>query len=186
MRKSPALLGLIVLCVTLLSACGFKLRGSYELPFDTLYINLPESNELYAALKRNIEASTKTRVISNPQEAQASLYVIYDRTAQGILSLSGTGRVTEYQLIRTFAFRLLDPNKQDLVPQREIVLRRDLPYSDDVVLAKASETELLVKDMQSDLVNQILRRLAAAKVKEPGATSMSAPGAAATDNATTR
>lgn len=186
MRKSPALLGLIVLCVTLLSACGFKLRGSYELPFDTLYINLPESNELYAALKRNIEASTKTRVTTNPQEAQASLYVLYDRTAQGILSLSGTGRVTEYQLVRTFAFRLLDQNKQDLVPQREIVLRRDLPYSDDVVLAKASETELLVKDMQSDLVNQILRRLAAAKVKAPEAVVTPASGSATTGNAVTR
>lgn len=186
MRKSPALLGLIVLCVTLLSACGFKLRGSYELPFETLYINLPESNELYAALKRNIEAGTKTRIVGSQQEAQATLYVVYDRTSQGILSLSGTGRVTEYQLVRTFSFRVLDQEKRDIVPQREIVLRRDLPYSDDVVLAKASETELLVRDMQSDLVNQILRRLAAAKLKEPGSSSTPASGSATTGNAATR
>ncbi|MBY0339532.1 MAG: hypothetical protein K2Q19_00045, partial [Rhodocyclaceae bacterium] len=65
--------------------------------------------------------------------------------------------------VRTFAFRVIDKDSKDIIPQREIVLRRDLPYSDDVVLAKASETELLVRDMQSDLINQILRRLAAAK-----------------------
>lgn len=186
MRKSSALLGLIVLCVTLLSACGFKLRGSYELPFDTLYINLPEGNELYAALKRNIEASTKTRIVTNQEEAQASMYVLYDRTAQGILSLGGTGRVTEYQLVRTFAFRLLDQSKRDIMPQREIVLRRDLPYSDNTVLAKAAETELLVKDMQSDLVNQIMRRLAAAKVKPAGADNTPAAGNATSGNAATR
>lgn len=163
MRKSLLLPGLMVLCITLLTACGFKLRGSYELPFDTLYIALPESNELHAALKRNIEAGTKTRIMGNRDEAQAMLTVVYDRTTQGILSLSGTGRVTEYQLVRTFAFRVIDKDNKDIIPQREIVLRRDLPYSDDVVLAKASETELLVRDMQSDLINQILRRLAAAK-----------------------
>ncbi|MDE2599677.1 MAG: hypothetical protein KGL40_08640, partial [Rhodocyclaceae bacterium] len=61
MRKSPLSLGLMLLCVTLLTACGFKLRGSYDLPFDTLYIALPENNELHAVLKRNIEAGTKTR-----------------------------------------------------------------------------------------------------------------------------
>jgi len=180
MRKYPLLLGLIVLCATLLSACGFKLRGNYDLPFDTLYISLPESNELYASLKRNIEAGTRTRIVGNREEAQAMLTVVYDRTTQGILSLSGTGRVTEYQLVRTFAFRVIDKDSRDIIPQREIVLRRDLPYSDDVVLAKASETELLIRDMQSDLVNQILRRLAAAKLKAPAADN------AATGNAATR
>jgi LPS-assembly lipoprotein len=183
MRKSPLLFGLMVLCVTLLTACGFKLRGNYELPFDTLYIALPESNELYAALKRNIEAGTKTRIVTNREEAQATLTVVYDRLTQGILSLSGTGRVTEYQLVRTFAFRVIDKDSKDIIPQREIVLRRDLPYSDDTVLAKASESELLVRDMQNDLINQILRRLAAAKLKDTGTSA--APDAA-TGNATTR
>ena len=168
---------LAVLCLCLLTACGFKLRGSYDLPFETLYIGLPESNELHAALKRNIEVSTKTRIIDNREEAQAVLYVVYDRTTQGILSLSGTGRVTEYQLVRTFAFRVLGKDGKDIIPQSEIVLRRDLPYSDDVVLAKASESELLVRDMQSDLINQILRRLSAIRLKD---------GAAADGNAAAR
>ncbi|MDE2600283.1 MAG: hypothetical protein KGL40_11745, partial [Rhodocyclaceae bacterium] len=167
----------------LLTACGFKLRGSYDLPFDTLYIALPENNELHAVLKRNIEAGTKTRIVGTPADAQATLIVVFDRTTQGILSLSGTGRVTEYQLVRSFAFRVIDKNSKDIIPQREIVLRRDLPYSDDTVLAKASETELLIKDMQSDLVNQILRRLAAAKLKDTGT---SAAPTAATGNATAR
>jgi LPS-assembly lipoprotein len=157
---------LAVLCLCLLTACGFKLRGNYDLPFDTLYIGLPESNELYAALKRNIEVSTKTRVIDTREEAQAVLIVVHDRTTKGILSLSGTGRVTEYQLVRAFAFRVMDRGGKDIIPQSEVVLRRDLPYSDNTVLAKAAETELLAHDMQSDLVNQILRRLSAARLKE--------------------
>ena len=98
----------------------------------------------------------------------------------------GTGRVTEYQLVRTFAFRVLDKDGKDLVPQREIVLRRDLPYSDDVVLAKASETEILVRDMQADLVNQILRRLAAAKLQAPSDAAGKATGNPTTGNATSR
>ena len=183
MRKSPLSFGLMLLCVTLLTACGFKLRGSYDLPFDTLYIALPENNELHAVLKRNIEAGTKTRIVDEREDAQATLVVVFDRTSQGILSLSGTGRVTEYQLVRAFAFRVIDKDSRDIIPQREIVLRRDLPYSDNTVLAKASEIELLTRDMQNDLVNQILRRLAAAKLKDTGTSS--AP-AAATGNAAAR
>ncbi|HWU83698.1 MAG TPA: LPS assembly lipoprotein LptE [Rhodocyclaceae bacterium] len=173
MRKLLTLLSTL-LCLTLLTACGFQLRGNYPLPFDTLYIDLPERSDLYASLKRNIEASSKTRVISERAEAQAMLSVVYDRTTQGILSLSGTGRVTEYQLVRAFAFRVIGKDGRDIIPQREILVRRDLPYSDDTVLAKASETELLVADMQNDLVQQIMRRLAAAKLKaEPNAASAS-------------
>lgn len=174
MRKLLALL-----CFALLTACGFHLRGNYPLPFDTLYIDLPERSDLYAALKRNIEAGSKTRIVDR-DEAQAMLTVVYDRTTQGILSLSGTGRVTEYQLVRTFAFRVIGKDGREIIPQREILLRRDLPYSDDTVLAKASESELLVADMQNDLVQQIMRRLAAAKLKSAAPDAASNNGDATT------
>ena len=174
MRKLLALL-----CITLLTACGFQLRGNYALPFDTLYIGLAESNELHAALKRNIEAGSKTRVVDDPKTAQAIMTIVYDRTSKHILSLSSAGRVTEFQLIRTFAFRVHDVDGRDIIPQREIMLRRDLPYSDAQVLAKATEEVLLVRDMQSDLVQQIMRRLAAAKLGETGAATAPAGSNAA-------
>lgn len=170
---------LVLICVVLLSACGFQLRGNYALPFDSLYIDLPENNEVYASLKRGIEAGSKTKVVGDRDQAQAWMIVTNDRVAKSILSLSSAGRVREFQLIRTFSFRVIEPGGREIIPQRDILLRRDLPFSDKDILAKEYEEQLLVRDMQSDLVNQILRRLAAANIGEPTADAPAAGNAAA-------
>ncbi len=158
MRKLLALL-----CVTLLTACGFQLRGSYALPFDSLYIALPETNIVHATLKRNIEASSKTRVVYSAEDAEATMTVLADQQQKLILSLSSTGRVREFQLIRTFVFRVHDLQGRDFIPQSTVTIRRDLSYSDDQVLAKEAEEQLLWRDMQNDLVQQVMRRLSLAK-----------------------
>ncbi len=87
---------LIFLLAITLSACGFQLRGSYSLPWDTLYLGLAENNEMYAQIKRGIEAATKTRVITNAKEAQAALVILGNTQSKSILSLSGTGLVREF------------------------------------------------------------------------------------------
>ena len=154
---------LVLLSLALLTACGFQLRGSYSLPFETIYINMPESSLLYASLKRSIEAGSKTKVIDDKNSATATLTVIGDQQIKNILSLSSTGRVREYQLVRAFTFRVHNTKGQDFVPQSTITLRRDLGFNDQQVLAKESEEQLLQRDMETDLVQQLMRRLSLAK-----------------------
>lgn len=159
---------LLIVATLALAACGFQLRGAYALPFATLKIGLPESAEFYAALKRNIEAATQTRVVDDAAQAQAILSVVSDTPSKTVLSLSSTGRVTEFQLVRTFAFRVHDAAGRDLMPPGQIVIRRDISFSDVQVLAKQSEETLLWRDIQNDLVQQLLRRLATAKLAKAG------------------
>lgn len=156
---------LVSLLALLMTACGFQLRGSYSLPFDSLYINLPETNELRAVLKRNITASTQTRMADDAKSAQAILTITGDRQMKDILSLNSAGRVREFQLVRTVDFRIYDAANRDLIPPGQIVLRRDISFNDTQVLSKESEEALLWRDIQEDLVQQLLRRLAAARLK---------------------
>lgn len=158
---------LLAVAVTL-SACGFHLRGSYAMSFDTLYIALPETLELRAVLKRNIEASSQVRVVDDAKGAQATLSITVDLPAKNVLSLDSAGRVREFQLVRTVGFRLQDADKRDLLPPGQIVIRRDITFNDAQVLSKESEEALLWRDIQDDLVQQMLRRLAAAKAKPAG------------------
>ncbi len=145
------------------AACGFQLRGAYSLPFETLYIAQPESSELHAVIKRSVEASTATRVVRSPQEAQATLSVLGDTPQKRILSLNSAGRVREFQLERTFVFRVTDPQGRDFLPQSTIRISRDMTFDDAAVLSKQAEEALLWKDIQNDLIQQLLRRLSAAK-----------------------
>jgi LPS-assembly lipoprotein len=156
---------LCLLPLLLLSSCGFHLRGAYSLPFDNIYIALPETSDLRATLKRSIVAGTHAKVSDDAKSAQATLQVVTDTQQKNILSIGSDGRVREFQLVRNFAFRVDDKAGQLLVPPSPIVLRRDITFSDSAVLSKEAEEGLLWSDIQNDLVQQILRRLAAAKVR---------------------
>jgi LPS-assembly lipoprotein len=151
-----------VLLVLLTAACGFQLRGQASLPFETLYVAIPATSPLGIELKRNIIAGTHTRLVNDAAQAQAIFELVSEEPQKTILSFDTTGRVREFQLRYRVAFRVHDARGRDYLPQSEIRLTRDISFNDAQVLSKESEEELLFRDMQSDMVQQILRRLAAA------------------------
>lgn len=161
----PLRLVAVCLLTVLLAACGFQLRGARALPFESIYVAMPDTSELGAALKRSIRASGSTRVASTPEEAQAVMTVVGEAREKSILSLNAAGRVREFQLRYRFVFRVADRQGHEFVPQSEILLTRDFSFNDSAILAKDQEEALLYRDMQNDLVQQIMRRLAAAKTE---------------------
>ncbi|MDP2751517.1 MAG: LPS assembly lipoprotein LptE [Rhodocyclaceae bacterium] len=165
MRKSLFLIALTLTLAFSLSACGFKLRGTFDakFAFETIYLALSETDELHAALKRAIESGKTTRIVGDPKTAQAIFSVVSDSKQKNILSLSGTGRVKEFQFVRTFSFRLHTAKGQNFLPPATIVIRRDMNFDDTLVLAKESEEAVLWRDIESDLVGQLMRRLTKAK-----------------------
>ncbi|HXZ92961.1 MAG TPA: LPS assembly lipoprotein LptE [Burkholderiales bacterium] len=152
---------LIVLAVSL-AGCGFQLRGAAQLPFDTVYVPAAAGG-IALDLKRNIQAGTNAKVVDDPKKAEAVLEFSREERQKVILSLTGTGAVSEYQLRYLVSFRVRDNKGKDYVPQSTIQLTRDVTFNDAAVLAKESEEQLLYHDMQVDMVQQIMRRLAAAK-----------------------
>ena len=80
-----------------------------------------------------------------------------------ILSLAATGRVREFRLVYRVGFRVHDGKGTDYVPQNTLELTREVSFNDAEVLAKETEEQLLFRDMQSDMVQQIMRRLSAAQ-----------------------
>jgi LPS-assembly lipoprotein len=145
----------------LTAACGFQLRGEAKLPFETLYVDMPANSPLGIELKRNIIAGTSTRLADSAAKAQAIFSVTSEERSKTILSFDASGQVAELQLRYRLKFRVRDANGRDYLPQSEIRLTRDISYSGTQVLAKESEEALLYRDMQTDMVQQILRRLAA-------------------------
>ena len=86
-----------------------------------------------------------------------------------ILSLSSAGRVREKRLRYIYSYRIIDQKGRDLVLPGTVQLNRDLTYADSDALAKTQEEDLLWRDMENDLVQQLMRRLAAAKPQAPAA-----------------
>lgn len=155
-----------LLAAAVLAGCGFQLRGSngqYNMPFQSIWLSFNESSPLGTELKRNLRAGDTVRVVTDASKAEALFDVISESRGKAILSLNSLGRVREYSLSYTLVFQVRDANNRQLLAPTEITLRRNIAFDESQVLAKESEEALLYRDMQADLVQQILRRLVAIK-----------------------
>jgi len=147
----------------LLSGCGFRLRGPQALDFATVHISVPEQSEFGAQLRRLVATTGTTRVEEDAAKAEARLQILSNDRGREILSLTGAGKVREYQLVQSLRFQLLDRAGKALIPPTSLTARREYTFDDSQVLGKEQEEALLYRDMQNDLVQQLMRRLAAAR-----------------------
>lgn len=155
-----------LLCALLLAGCGFQLRGAATLPYESLYVQAPVGSQFAVQFRRVITAGGGTRVVDNPKDAAATLILVNELREKSILSLSGAGRVSEFQLRYRMSYRLIDKGAAEIIPMTEIVLIRDFSFSDTATLSKESEEALLFRDMQNDAVQQLVRRLQIARPKQ--------------------
>jgi LPS-assembly lipoprotein len=151
-----------VLLVT--AGCGFRLRGTPNFAFKSIYVNIPDGSSLGSDLKRALAANSALQVITDPQkmlQAEVILDALADQREKTVIGSSSAGQVREFQLRLRFSFKLRTPQDKELIEQAEILQQRDISYNESAALAKEAEEALLYRDMQSDLVQQIMRRLAA-------------------------
>ena len=135
-------------------------------PVNSLYI--PNATTGIALeLKRNIEAGTQAKVVEDPKGADAILELSNEARDKVILSLGGTGRVREFRLRYSITYRVHDGKGGEYLPSSTVNLTRDVTYNDAEILAKEAEEQLLFRDMQSDMVQQLLRRLSSAQRPKP-------------------
>lgn len=149
-----------------LTGCGFQLRGAPDLAFESIYINVGETSPIGNELKRSLASLPELRVVTDPAE-QASAEVVLDIQSEAreksVVGMNTSGQVTEFQLRSRVQFRLRTPKGKELIGSTELLLHRDVSFNESAVLAKEAEEGLMYRDMQSDIVQQLIRRLAAVK-----------------------
>ena len=149
-----------------LGACGFQLRGAPELAFSSLFVNVAESSALGTELKRNLGSLGALQLVGAPAlpaDAQAVLDILSEQREKTVVGVNATGQVREFQLRVRVHFRLRTPQGKELIPDTKLLQQRDISFNESAVLAKEAEERLMYRDMQSDIVQQLVRRLAAVR-----------------------
>ncbi len=162
-------LGWLLLCACLLTltACGFRLKGSTPLPFDTLYTNIDDNSRFGASLRRAITASSpQTRFVSTPEQAQARLIRLDHTEYLRELSIDAAGHVEDYELNLDFLFQVTDSRGHLLLPPTRLRSVRELPYDPDEAQAKSEEIHVIFEDMLQSLVGRIVHRLTAPELRQ--------------------
>ena len=158
-----------------LSACGFQLRNAGDYPFKTLFANFATTSPLGVELRRNLLGTGRLDLLTDPQQmpkADAILDILGETRQQVPVSVSATGQVRELQLRLQVQFRLRTPQGVELIESVALTQQRDLSFTETAALSKEIEQGILYRDMQTDIVQQIMRRLSAVKPRSlPGAAS---------------
>lgn len=149
-----------------LTGCGFELRKAPNFAFKSIYANVAPTSVLGVELKRNLAAVGNVELITDElqqKNADVILDVQQELRQKTVVGVNATGQVREFQLRLTLRFRVHTPQGKELIPSTEMQQQRDISFSESAVLSKEAEEGLLYRNMQTDLVQQIMRRLAAIK-----------------------
>lgn len=184
-----------------LGGCGFQLRRGHDMAFSSIQLSgFTGTSPLATELARALEASGVTVVESSLQAAQAASAAQVPVTHVEFVALQDTrdtlvSAKTAYGQVRTMTARSIlrfEVRRGDgsvLLPASDVSLARDLSYNERDALAKQDESDALNRAMQTDIVNQVLRRLAAIRPQQlpapPEGSAASASAASAASAAST-
>jgi LPS-assembly lipoprotein len=148
----------------LLAGCGFELRKPPSFAFQSIYLAVPPMSQLGLELQRALAAYGGVSLVTDQRQVERADLVfdlLQELREKVVLGRTSTGAVREYQLRIRLRFKVRNRQGIERIPDTELVQQRDISYSESFALAKETEEDLLYRNMQSDLVRQILRRLAA-------------------------
>jgi LPS-assembly lipoprotein len=151
---------LLLASAATLTGCGFQLRQPLSYPFRSIALvgfapRSPLETELRRALAGRVE------ILLAPRQAEVVLQALEDRRERSVAASTAAGQVREVQLRLHVTVRADTPAGKALMAPLEMRLTRDLSYTETAALAKELEEAELYREMQADVVSQLLRRLAA-------------------------
>jgi LPS-assembly lipoprotein len=143
-----------------LAGCGFELRRTPALPFRSMaLVGFADGSPLAATLRRELtRAGVELR--ANPAQAQTVFDALADARERTVAASTAVGQVRELQLRVRLRFRVATPSGRLLLAPSDLLLTRDMSYSETAALAKQQEEAALFAAMDEDIVGQVLRRLA--------------------------
>ena len=151
-----------ILAVSLISGCGYQLRGSTSLP-EVMASTYIKGLRPYSALVNDFTHALRARkvnVVKDAGGASAILNITGNNTEKRVQSVDALGNVLEFELRQTINFYVTGSDQQVLLQEQSISLSRDYLFASTGVLAKAREEKQVQSTLQKNLVNLALLRIA--------------------------
>lgn len=165
--KRLFLMGIVFACVATSAACGYRMRGAINLPYQSIHLSGTMSVELRQYLSRGIEIGTNAKLVSAAKDAELMIEVLQDINSKQILSYNSAGQITAYRLVNVVKFRAFDNKGNELISDSDVYLTRDMDFSISTILAAEMMELELITSMRQDIAAQILRRIGALQAKVP-------------------
>jgi len=149
----------MILISSLLNACGFQLRGSFESNFESIYISGGTKDFTKILKKRVKQAGIK---IKPDSEAERTVEITSNKFTKSILSLGADGKVREYEIKYQVSYRF-KRNQGVWSKNIDLMVVREYAYDDDDLLAKNAEEKILIKGMKDQIIRTMVSQISLIK-----------------------
>jgi LPS-assembly lipoprotein len=151
----------LMVMAALLAGCGFHLQGRTPLPpvVRTPFVEAPDRQSDFVQYLRHALLSNGAQLTPQKEKASAVVSILRDSVSRRVLSVSATNQPNQYEVTYTVGFSVSAGDKE-LLPPQEVSATRSYSFSENLLLAKNHEEEILRQDMARDLADMVMRRLA--------------------------
>lgn len=118
-------------------------------------------NGLVERLRRELSSRYKRTLAGGFEDAEVVIRITSIQSERLVVGYSGSGRPREIELRRALSFRAEDAAGRSLIPPDTLELRRTVSISESDVLASDDAERFQTTAMENDLLQQLLRRIAA-------------------------
>ena len=157
----------ILMMVLLLSACGYHLRGAWELPTGMKNVYLEGgSAQLREQFERAMEISS-VPLASSPETAGIIVKIFDEDSQRRVLSLNSGGAANDFELGYRFDYEIVDSKNKVLMARQPIDIKREY-YNDQLaIIAKSNEEAVIRNEMYQQAVRTIVNRARVALEASP-------------------
>jgi len=155
----------VIFMLLVLASCGFHLRGQATIPdhLKVIYIQGVEMNKnLGSELKKSLTRNGVT-VVSESQKDSALLTIVEYKVDRRVLSVGSDAKVSEVELYGFVKFKVSDAQGRILSDEQKVEARRDFQFDQNQVIGTTEEGRSIRQQLDQQLVQSMLRRLAAIK-----------------------
>lgn len=169
--KKLYFLTIVLILASLLSACGFHLRGQgVELTGAKVWLlsNKPDA-DFERSLKQRLSYQGAT-LVKSAELSEVQLAISDYNIERRTVARDSFGRASELELVFTLQYQLLTPAQaktnqiKDAAPEtKQLISRREFAYERNLQSGQDNEQQRLISDMHQDVITRLLLELAQAR-----------------------
>jgi len=142
----------------LLSACGYHLRGAFQLPDNMKSIYIEGGSGALLEQFRQVMKGSSAQLASSRKEAGIVIKVFNEEFNRRVLSLSTRGKSNEFELVYRLDYEFVNARDAQLMQRQPVEVRREYFNDQQFMIAKDNEEAVIRNEMYQQAVQSIINR----------------------------